>query len=70
MTSLTFAIHLLAAIAWLGAAPAVALVLWDRTVPDDQALATVRGFSRLATVTLFAVFAGRRRVGAAADERA
>ena len=31
LTSVTLAIHLLAAVTWLGAAPAVALVLWDRS---------------------------------------
>ena len=58
LTSLTLAIHLLAAVTWLGAAPAVALVMWDRSVTDDDACTTVRGFSRLATVALFVLIAG------------
>lgn len=59
LTSLTLAVHLLAGVTWLGAAPAVALVLWDRGVPDEpEALGTVRSFSRLATVTLLAVLGG------------
>lgn len=58
LTSLTIAVHLVAAITWLGAAPAVALVMWDRSVPDDDARTTVRGFSRLATVALFVVIVG------------
>lgn len=59
LTSLTLAIHLLAGMTWLGAAPAVALVLWDRRVPDEpDALGTIRAFSRLATVTLLLVFGG------------
>ena len=52
LTSATLATHLLAAVTWLGAAPAVALVMWDRSVTDDSALVSVRGFSRLATVAL------------------
>ena len=58
LTSLTLAVHLVAAVTWLGAAPAVALVMWDRSVTDDDARATVRGFSRLATVALFVVIGG------------
>ena len=58
LTSLTLAIHLLAAVTWLGAAPAVALVMWDRSVPDDDAAATVRAFSRLATVALTVLIIG------------
>lgn len=59
LTSLTLAIHLLAGVTWLGAAPAVALVLWDRRVPDEpDALRTVRAFSRAATLTLILVFGG------------
>jgi copper transport protein len=59
LTSLTLVVHLLAAVTWLGAAPAVALVLWDRAVPDEpDALGVVRGFSRFATVTLFLVIVG------------
>jgi copper transport protein len=58
LTSVTLAIHLVAAITWLGAAPAVALVMWDRSVPDDTARQTVGGFSRLATITLFVLIAG------------
>ena len=59
LTSLTLAIHLLAGVTWLGAAPAVALVLWDRHVADEpDALGVVRRFSRTATVTLVAVIGG------------
>jgi copper transport protein len=58
LTSLTLAIHLVAAITWLGAAPAVALVMWDRSIPDDEARRTVRAFSRLATLALFVLIAG------------
>jgi len=58
LTSLTIAVHLGAAITWLGAAPAVGLVMWDRSVSDDAARAVVRGFSRLATVALFLVIGG------------
>ncbi len=58
VTSLTLAVHLLAAATWLGAAPAVALVMWDRVVPDGTATLVVRGFSRLATVALFVLVAG------------
>ena len=59
LTSVTLVIHLLAAVTWLGAAPAVALVLWDRRVPDaPDALGVVRGFSRTATLTLLLVVLG------------
>lgn len=59
LTGLTLAVHLLAAVTWLGAAPAVALVLWDPRVPDEpEALGTVRAFSRMATITLILVFGG------------
>jgi putative copper export protein len=58
LTSLTLAIHLVAAVTWLGAAPAVAVVMWDRSVPDHEARRTVSAFSRLATVALFVLIAG------------
>jgi putative copper export protein len=59
LTSVTLVIHLLAAVTWLGAAPAVALVLWDRRVPDEpDAYGVVRGFSRTATMTLLLVVLG------------
>ncbi len=58
LTSATLAIHLLAGVTWLGAAPAVAVLLWDRRVEDEHALAVVRAFSRTATLTLFVVIAG------------
>ncbi len=59
LTSLTLVIHLLAAVTWLGAAPAVALVLWDERVLDGpDVLDPVRRFSRTATVTLLLVFGG------------
>ncbi len=58
LSGVTTAIHLFAAVTWLGTAPAVALVLWDGTVRDDQGLRVVRGFSRIATVALFVLIAG------------
>jgi methionine-rich copper-binding protein CopC len=58
LSGVTTAIHLFAAITWLGAAPSVALVVWDRSVPDETGLLVVRGFSRLATVALFVLIAG------------
>ena len=58
LTSVTQAIHLFAAVTWLGAAPAVALVMWDRSVDDEAAVSVVRAFSRLATVALFVLVAG------------
>jgi putative copper export protein len=48
-------IHLAAAGVWLGAAPAVLLVLLDRELLDGDAVRVVRRFSRLSTVTLFVV---------------
>jgi putative copper export protein len=44
--------HLLAAIVWLGAAPAVLLVMRDPAVTDTDALDVVRRFSRLAGFAL------------------
>jgi copper transport protein len=44
--------HLLAAIVWLGAAPAVLLVVRDPDVTDEQALGVVQNFSRLAGAAL------------------
>lgn len=59
LTSVTLVIHLLAGVTWLGAAPAVALVLWDPRVPDEpDALGVVRRFSRVATLTLVLVIGG------------
>lgn len=58
LTSLTLMVHLIAGVTWLGAAPAVALVLWDRAVEDDTAMRVVRGFSRTATVALVLVIGG------------
>jgi hypothetical protein len=46
------AAHLLAGAVWLGAAPAVLLVLGDRSLADEAALGVVRRFSRLAAVAL------------------
>jgi copper transport protein len=48
-------VHLAAAAAWLGAAPAVLLALVDPRTADPDALRIVRRFSRLSTVTLFVV---------------
>lgn len=48
-------LHLAAACVWLGAAPAVLLVLLDRRTADGDALRVVRRFSRAATITLFVV---------------
>jgi copper transport protein len=47
--------HLLAASVWLGAAPAVLLVLRDGGLPDDEALDVVRRFSRAAAFALVVV---------------
>lgn len=58
LTGVTLMVHLLAGVTWLGAAPAVALALWDRRVTDDDALSVVRRFSRAATVTLVLVMGG------------
>jgi len=44
--------HLVAGAVWLGAAPAVLLVLTDRSLSDEPALGVVRRFSRLAAVSL------------------
>jgi copper transport protein len=55
LTSVLLAIHLAAACIWLGAAPAVLLVLLDRRVDDSDALLVVRRFSKAATVVLFVV---------------
>jgi len=58
LTSVTLMVHLLAGVTWLGAAPAVALVLWDGRSDDPTAMGVVRGFSRAATVTLVLVIGG------------
>lgn len=58
LSGVTIAIHLLAAVTWLGAAPAVALLLWDRAVPDKTGMLVVRRFSRVATVSLFVLIVG------------
>jgi len=63
LTSLALVSHLLAAVTWLGAAPAVALVMWDSSVTDDDAAATVRAFSRLATVALVVLVVGGGAAG-------
>jgi putative copper export protein len=55
LASLLIAAHLSAAAVWLGAAPAVALVLLDRRVVDDDALVVVRRFSRLAAYALVVI---------------
>jgi copper transport protein len=49
------AAHLLAAIVWLGAAPAVLVSLRARDLPDAEAMAIVRRFSRLAGYALVGV---------------
>jgi copper transport protein len=48
-------VHLVAAMAWLGAAPAVFLVLRDRSLDDATALVVVRRFSTMAPVVLVSV---------------
>lgn len=58
VTSALLVAHLAAAALWLGAAPAVLLVLLDRRVSDDETLRVVRRFSKLATLTLFGVVLG------------
>lgn len=55
LTAALLVAHLAAASAWLGAAPAVVLVLFDRSVEDAAAERVVRRFSRLATLTVFVV---------------
>jgi copper transport protein len=55
LTAGLLVLHLAAAGVWLGAAPAVLIVLLDREMPDADALVTVRRFSRAATVALFMV---------------
>jgi copper transport protein len=50
--------HLAAAAVWLGAAPAVLLVLRDSVTPDAEALRVVRRFSKAATVTLVIAVGG------------
>ena len=47
--------HLLAAVTWLGAAPAVLLTLRSSTVSDAHALDVLRRFSRLAGFALVAI---------------
>ena len=47
--------HLAAGAMWLGAAPAVLLVMRDRAVADTEAVEVVRRFSRLAGVVLLVV---------------
>ena len=47
--------HLIAGALWLGAAPAVALVLWDPSTPDAEALTVIRRFSRVAGFALAVV---------------
>ena len=49
------AAHLLAAAVWLGAAPAVLLVLTDPVLDDPTGILVVRRFSSLATVALVVV---------------
>jgi putative copper resistance protein D len=52
---LLLVLHLVAAMAWLGAAPAVLLVLTDRSLDDDATLVVVRRFSTLAPLVLVTV---------------
>lgn len=52
---LLLVLHLVAAMAWLGAAPAVVLVLRDRSLDDATTLVVVRRFSTLAPVVLVSV---------------
>lgn len=55
LATLSEMVHLAAGAVWLGAAPAVLLVLWDRDVDDAAALDVVRSFSRSAGVAIIAV---------------
>jgi copper transport protein len=55
MATLLEATHLLAAATWLGAAPAVLLVLRDQSLDDQLSVMVVRRFSALAAVVLFVV---------------
>ena len=48
-------LHLVAAMAWLGAAPAVLLVLRDRSFDDATTLVVVRRFSTMAPIVLASV---------------
>lgn len=52
LTALLVLLHLAGASLWLGAAPAVLLVLRDGQVGDEDALRVVRRFSRAATAAL------------------
>jgi copper transport protein len=55
VAALLLSAHLAAGAVWLGAAPAVLLVLRDRAVTDADAVDVVRGFSRLAGLVLVVV---------------
>jgi copper transport protein len=55
LTAALVSVHLLAAAAWLGAAPAVLLVLTDRSLDDAATLPVVRRFSTLAPIVLVTV---------------
>ncbi len=48
-------VHLVAASAWLGAGPAVLLILIDRSLSEEHALAVVRRFSAFAPIVLVTV---------------
>lgn len=55
LATLSEMVHLAAGALWLGAAPAVLVVLWDRDVDDAAALDVVRSFSRSAGLAIVAV---------------
>ena len=63
LTAALFMLHLCGAALWLGAAPAVLLVMRDRSLPDTAAEMVVRRFSRLATVTLVLAVGGGSLLG-------
>ena len=55
LTGVLEGVHLLLAAVWLGAAPAVLLVLTDRGVDESTAVTVVRRFSSLAAIALVVI---------------
>ena len=55
LTGVLEGVHLLLAAVWLGAAPAVLLVLTDRSVDKSTAVTVVRRFSSLAAIALVVI---------------